>query len=188
MASSKEWWGPRIWKILHSLAELSDRADCMFLWKGVLRHTADILPCEACRAHFHQRVPTFHASVSLTREVVRDRIRDFLWSAHQDVNGRTAKAGIAKETLVAEYGVREDYSRDDIIRLIGTLVDEIVSRFVAENVLDRFRANIPILWKREILALVHSLQLPEPTAGPRPGPGSGLGSGRRGRTRTGRRM
>jgi len=179
--ATKEWWGPRIWKILHSLAELSDRVDCMFLWKGVLRHTADILPCEACRTHFHQRVPMFHASVSFTREVVRERIREFLWSAHQDVNGRNAKPGIPKESLEAEYGVREGYTREDSIRMIGALVDEIVSRFVAENVLDRFRANIPILWKRDILTLLHSLQLPVPTSGP-------VSGGRRGRTRTGRRV
>jgi hypothetical protein len=176
--SSKEWWGPRIWRILHSLAEVSDRIDCVFLWKNVLKLTADVLPCEACRLHFHQRIPLYHASVSLTHDQVRDRIRDFLWSAHQNVNGLHAKVGIVQEKLVDEYGVHEGYTRNDILQKIISLVDEIVSRFTADNVLDRFHANIPILWKREIMSLIHVLNVPFMTPP----------SGRRGRARPGRRM
>jgi hypothetical protein len=181
MTSSKEWWGPRIWRILHSLAELSDRSDCMFLWKGVLRHTADILPCELCRTHFHARIPSYHASIALQRDLVRERIRDFLWSSHQSVNEQHAKTGIPREKLVDEYGVREGYTRNDITQLVISLVDEIVGRFSSDNVLDRFRANIPILWRREIMSLIHTLTVPEVQ-------GATSSSGRRGRARPGRRM
>jgi hypothetical protein len=168
-SSTKEWWGPRIWNILHSLAELSNRRDCMFLWKHILRRTADILPCEACRNHFHQRIPLFRTSTFLSSEEVRERIREFLWSAHQDVNGRLGKEGIPKETLAAVY------TQDSIHHRIMSGVDELVQRFSSDNVLDRFHANMPILWKRDIQTLLHLFTTPEPPL-------------HRGSTRTGRRM
>ena len=181
-SSSKEWWGPRIWKILHSLAELSDRSDCTFRWKHVLRLTADVLPCEACRTHFQQRIPLYHASATLPRDTVRERIREFLWSAHQAVNGTHAKTGIQLADVAPAYGVKEGLNREQILQMAVSLVEEVVARFAADNVLDRFRSNIPIQWKREVMMLIHTLSMPEPSATPTPPL-----VGRRG-ARTGRRM
>lgn len=179
---TKEWWGPRIWKILHSLAEVSDRSDCMFRWKHVLRLTAEVMPCEACRIHFQQRIPLYHASATLPRETVRERIREFLWSAHQDVNGAHAKTGLQLADVAPTYGVREGATREQILQMVVSLVEEVVARFTADHVLDRFHANIPIQWKRDIMLLIHGLSLPDATPPPPPF------SVRRWGTRPGRRM
>ena len=122
----------------------------------------------------------FHTSSTLVGSDVRNRIREFLWASHQDVNGQHTKPGIKLEELATMYGVREGYDRNNISQTILSIVDEVVLRFTSDNVMDRFHANIPIQWKREIHSLVHHLSLPDISPVPP------VHSLRRGRARPGR--
>ena len=48
---SPQYWGPRLWRIFHDLAEISDRRDIGMLWPNILKSTAATMPCIKCRHH-----------------------------------------------------------------------------------------------------------------------------------------
>lgn len=93
---SKYVWGPRVWRLLHLLAEISDRRDVCFLWKNVLRSTASVLPCEKCRRHFNEFLNThsvlsFSNILHITGNDVRTAIVNTLFDFHNAVNIRLGK-------------------------------------------------------------------------------------------------
>jgi hypothetical protein len=161
-AADKHWWGPRIWRILHSLAEVSDRAGCGPAWRGVLRATVEVLPCEICRRHFAA------AAAGIALPVLgdcRERIRHGLWVAH-------GGGGVfTEEQLAAEYGC--DGNRDAVLNRVMGLVDEVGTAFRAEAVLGRFRAGALPDWERAVRGLVVLLRAPPVAAGTGPRVGGG---------------
>ena len=96
---AREWWGPRFWKILHTLAEQSgnqtnpllsnDEADA---WTTLLKYQADVMPCALCRQHFlawvNKHRPNLRQIVGSER---REWLRDWLWSCHCQVNDQNEK-------------------------------------------------------------------------------------------------
>jgi len=157
-ANDKHWWGPRIWRVLHGLAEVSDRPGCGPAWRQLLRATVELLPCEVCRRHFAA------ASAAIALPVLGDcrgRVRHGLWAAHAATGGTLPEDG-----LTAEYGAGGD--REAVFATVSGLVSEIGTAFRAENVLGRFRAGALPDWERAVGALVVLLRLPPPAAsGPR---------------------
>lgn len=94
--SDRRWWGPRIWRLLHSLAEISDRHDCGPLWRIVVHATAEVLPCAVCRKHFQDAIRRMHFPANQSMQA---RMRHSLWAAHAAVGGTLPEEGLA-----AEYG------------------------------------------------------------------------------------
>ena len=97
---SREAWGPRFWKVLHTLTELSgnqtnqissnDEADT---WIILLKTQAFVMPCALCKQHFlewlHARRPeTLKTLVGPAR---RDWLRSWLWGCHDRVNTMNQK-------------------------------------------------------------------------------------------------
>ena len=92
----RRWWGPRIWRMLHSLAEISDRSDCGPLWRAVVHATAEVLPCALCKKHFQEAIRRMQFPIGQSMQA---RMRHSLWFAHAAVGGT-----LPEEGLVAEYG------------------------------------------------------------------------------------
>ena len=94
--ASRAYWGPRLWTIFHSLAEISDRRDMAMLWNNLMRLTAVSMPCETCRlhlaaymrAHAFVRFPKIHL---VTGEMVKARAVAELFVLHNAVNTRLEK-------------------------------------------------------------------------------------------------
>jgi hypothetical protein len=92
---SREAWGPRFWKILHTLTELcgnqtnqissNDEADT---WIILLKIQAFVMPCALCRQHLlewlHAKRPEMLRT--LVGQARRDWLREWLWGCHDRVN------------------------------------------------------------------------------------------------------
>lgn len=94
-AADKEFWGPRVWLLLHRMADASNRRDVLLLWNSVLKATNAVIPCELCRKHMSDYWLQHPLLVKkwnlLTGEQVRQRIREALSKFHNSVNGRLGK-------------------------------------------------------------------------------------------------
>lgn len=124
--ASPEVWGARLWRILHGLADLSDRRDVYPLWNTFLRWTAQVLPCQKCQQHMQDywSRTTFmpkgwnQLSGPQTREEIRRRLHAF----HNAVNRRLGKAEWPALGPVAT-GERQALLRD-VNRLFDELREE----------------------------------------------------------------
>jgi len=109
---TREAWGPRFWKILHTLAEQSgfqntviqnnDEADA---WILLLKLQAFVMPCSLCRKHFQEwyishRVDGLRGILGENR---RKWIREWLWSCHKRVNDLTQKESPELKNLPELY-------------------------------------------------------------------------------------
>ncbi len=93
--TNKTEWGPVVWRLLHAIADISSRKDIYLLWSAVLRHTAHVLPCDACRIHMKEYLQT-HSFVpktwiTQTGKQNRDQIRVWIHTFHNSVNARLGK-------------------------------------------------------------------------------------------------
>ena len=124
---SKDVWGPKVWRILHNMAWLSDRADVFFIWKLMLKSLADVMPCATCRQHLSQYLNT--NSLFMVKNIhmlkgsdVKTRMVQALWSLHNDVNLRTGKGSYTLEELNMMY---LNIPRNQILNETYTLLTEI---------------------------------------------------------------
>lgn len=149
-AANKAWWGPRIWRVLHLLAELTVERTVMSDlgpgWRAVLRTTTLMLPCDVCREHFGTTVRGWR---------IPSGVRQGLWAAHAATGGSLTEAELA-----TVYGIGIDGSRLDEVT---ALVREIGREFRRANVLDRFRVGYLSEWERAVSGLVEVLRAPPPS-------------------------
>ncbi len=98
MAFAPQTWGPRVWRLLHILADLSDRTDIYPLWNSFMRLTAVTLPCQKCQKHMadywtrHTFMPK--GWNRLTAAQVRQEIRGKLHAFHNAVNDHLGKPDV----------------------------------------------------------------------------------------------
>ena len=154
MEATKQWWGPRIWRILHCMAEFSDRSECGGPWRAVLRATVDVLPCDLCRSHLRAAIGSISLMTPRPAETMRSLLRHFLWTLHQG----SATVGISEESLTGLYGG----DRATVLQSVRQGVKEIEDTFRRAHVLDRFHEGALRPWTLAIQHLVHVLWLPEP--------------------------
>lgn len=125
-AVNRSIWGPKLWRMYHLVAELSDRTDVILLWKSLLRHSSEILPCELCRRHLASYLIAHANFTSRTipkkGDGIRIYIRSFLLAFHNDVNRRLEKAEITEETLAELYGIR---SREETLAEVRSIYNEL---------------------------------------------------------------
>lgn len=155
--SNKKWWGPRIWRILHSLAEVSDRADCGPAWRVALTSTAEMLPCAVCRSHFHSHIRTISLPVG---RVPQDSLRHLFWKAHTSTGGT-----LPESELPVVYGCSGN--RTEVLHISTSLIEEVFTGLRDGGVYDRFTMGRLITWHRAMNTLTGLLQTPLPPA-PRP--------------------
>ena len=140
----KSWWGPRIWRVLHMLAEIgAERTDTGAGWRAVIRTTMAMLPCAVCREHF---------GVAARGWSVPSGVRHGLWAAHAAVGGVLSEAELA--------GVYGNGGCD----AAAAIVSEVGREFRRVNVLDRFRVGYLAEWECAVGGLIRLLRLPPTTS------------------------
>ena len=157
---NKVYWGPRLWRMFHLIAEVSDRNDLYLLWPAFLRLTAAVMPCAACRQHLAAYLRThsimrFKAKSPITGPLVKIRIRNDLLALHNDVNTRLGKPAFSEADLTL-YEVSETNSRAARLAEISALNEEIRAAWAPLHHL-RAEAGAYNDWKRNyqmIFALV----------------------------------
>jgi Erv1 / Alr family len=124
---SKDSWGPKLWRVLHNLAWLSDRTDVAFLWKKLLKSLTEVMPCPICRNHLSEfisnRVIFPMKTIHLTKgPEIKERIVYNIWFLHNKVNEQNGKLEFPIELLNALY---VDKTRSEILSETGRLIREI---------------------------------------------------------------
>ena len=111
MPSNKEW-GPLFWTLLHGLAErlgnqvletmAADEAREIVL---LLRGVETVMPCEKCRAHYHDyRIKNPFDAFSVRRgSFLRQSVREWLYALHETVNQRNQLPSFPLEELTPTY-------------------------------------------------------------------------------------
>jgi hypothetical protein len=155
MEATKQWWGPRIWRILHCMAEFSDRSDCGLSWRAVLRLTVDVLPCELCRSHLRAAMGSISLTSPRPAGDMRTLLRHFLWTLHQG----SATVGISEESLAELYGG----DRATVLQAVREGASEVEKAFLRVHALNRFHEGALRPWLHAVHHLVHVLLLPEPS-------------------------
>lgn len=109
---AREAWGPRFWKILHTLAErVGQQRDAISVndevevWINLLKAQAHVMPCATCKQHFLEWHLTHR--VDKLRELSGDErriwIRGWLWGCHNKVNESNKKSSPRLESLPELY-------------------------------------------------------------------------------------
>lgn len=104
---SNAYWGPRLWRIFHILAEYSDRRDVSPLWLNLLRATAQTMPCSKCRIHLAEYLRThtmFRFTPIMQIKDIHTNIRRDLHTLHNFVNARNDAPKFDFAQLSLTYG------------------------------------------------------------------------------------
>ena len=103
-------WGPILWTILHGLAERSGKAplpiDEVREWQKFIPLTADMMPCDKCRAHFKGFLsvnPITQIGTSPYAHV-KQWTRSFFFTLHNEVNVENGKSPFEYNQLEVVYG------------------------------------------------------------------------------------
>jgi hypothetical protein len=103
-------WGPILWKILHGLAEKYGKTklynDEINMWKKLFPFTADIIPCDICRAHFKEYLLANPVTsfFSLPSTEAATSIQRWFWQLHNEINIENSKPTFPFQDLAATYG------------------------------------------------------------------------------------
>lgn len=105
-------WGPRFWRILHTLAETSGNQSQLILrndeadaWILLLKLQQFVMPCALCKEHYKQwrashRTEHLRTLNGLER---KEFLRAWLWGCHNRVNAMNEKPQIDLESLPDLY-------------------------------------------------------------------------------------
>ncbi len=106
---SPYYWGPRVWKILHLLAEFPVQTINEGCWKHIIHRTSYVMPCEVCREHMKEYFQTHK---------VTSNIREELWDLHNNVNERNMKPKMSYEDLSVYTNVAPRERIEEVNRLM----------------------------------------------------------------------
>ena len=137
---SKYFWGPKLWRSFHLLAEISDRNDISLIWKNWINLTAEVMPCEKCRTHLKEylrthRIIRVYNPLKITPAQVRDHMRKELFDLHNTVNRNTGKPIFSQKDYDALY---KNKKRDAILSEVHSLIQEVEHEWLK---LDHIRLN-----------------------------------------------
>ncbi len=122
---SKYYWGPRLWRMFHTLADISNRRDIGQIWTMFLNASAAVLPCAQCKQHFQTYLQThimipIKNPLQITGALMRQQIRKSLHAFHNDVNKRLGKPHFKFENA-------KQMPRPEALQSIQTLLSEIIA-------------------------------------------------------------
>ena len=109
---NREAWGPRFWKILHTLAEGSGRQSHIItsndeanMWILLLKTQANVMPCDLCKKHYVEWYVKNRPDnlVNIKGEERRIWIRRWLWGCHNQVNVANGKDSPQLELMPFMY-------------------------------------------------------------------------------------
>ena len=124
---SKDSWGPKVWKVLHNLAWISDRKDVAYIWRKLLKTLSDVMPCPLCRAHLaeylqHNTIVPIKNVHLMSGTEIRDRVVYNIWRLHNKVNERNGKLEFSRELMNDLYA---DKTRSELISESGHIIRDI---------------------------------------------------------------
>lgn len=109
----REWFGPRFWRVLHTLAEKSGSItnptlalDEQYAWIGLLTILPGCMPCMQCRQHYveyFKRESSFRSIRSKSGDDRRKILREWLWNLHNKVNESNGKPEYTIEECISTY-------------------------------------------------------------------------------------
>jgi hypothetical protein len=111
---SNTYWGPRLWRIFHILAEYSDRRDVSPLWLNVLRITSQTMPCTKCRTHLTEYLrchTLFRFSPLMQIKDIQTNIRRDLFTLHNFVNQRNGAPKFEFVNVTPTHGTKPRQER-----------------------------------------------------------------------------
>jgi hypothetical protein len=157
-AYSKLYWGPRVWRLFHCLAEISDRRDVLGLWRATFASTAEAMPCAQCRLHFAQHIylhsPTYvKRTIMMTGPQVKMKMRDEIWKLHNVVNQTTGKDPVPV-TILDEYGTK---TRQELLLEAQNLSHEIIAAWTP-LIYSAVKPAAFLEWKRALTLLMTVLR------------------------------
>jgi hypothetical protein len=109
---TREFWGPRFWKVLHTMAECigrqptliqsNDEADA---WMFLIKAQPFVMPCALCKQHFLEfiKIKPFGNLRTIQGESRRAWVTKWLWECHRRVNEMNQKSTPHLEDLAILY-------------------------------------------------------------------------------------
>jgi hypothetical protein len=151
--TQKLYWGPRLWNLLHCLAEISDRRDMVMLWNQLMRLTAAVMPCEQCRIHLSNYMRThvfvrFQKIHLVTGEMVKTRAVTELFNLHNEVNARLEKPAFTNDDMSVYKK-----SRPELLSTINQAYDEIKMAWTP-LVHSRINGSVFTDWKKHLNMMI----------------------------------
>ena len=122
---SKEFWGPSIWYVFHTLAEKL-KPDCDDEVQTILYHfkqVCDNLPCPSCTAH---AIETLH-NAKLDKIKTRNNLKLFFSEFHNMVNKRLNKPTFSMDEC------DKLYSRANTIKIVNNFIAVMKSNQIASE-------------------------------------------------------
>ena len=98
-------WGPQLWFILHTLAELSATTSTFARWTRLLELLKSGLRCPECQGHFNAWVDAHPFPAAGTRDQRVAAARQWVLALHNTVNERRGVPVWEEAAVVATYGV-----------------------------------------------------------------------------------
>lgn len=109
---TREAWGPRFWKVLHTLAETTGNQTQLILsndeadaWILLIKLQQFVMPCLLCKEHYKQwrmnhRVDHLRKLGGTER---KEFLREWLWKCHNRVNALSGKDEFPLEDIPTFY-------------------------------------------------------------------------------------
>ena len=110
---SKQYWGPRFWTLLHTLAECSGSqvntilaSDEAESWIMLLKSQQFVMPCPICKKHYGDWMRTHN--VDRIRQIQtayrKEWLQTWLWELHEHVKmSNTIISEFTKEMILERY-------------------------------------------------------------------------------------
>jgi len=155
MSVQNSFWGPPLWRTLHTLAEKLGRqttpmieADENRYWIQLLKSVSGAMPCALCRNHYEawRKSNPLELFQPLRRVALRDAARKWLWSLHETVNKDRGVTGPMLEQMEEMYARRtaSDVKKD--LDLITTMSKQaMIQRLITGEQYRTFREKMGLL-------------------------------------------
>ncbi len=107
-----KFWGPGLWKAIHSMAATANTRETRMHFKNMMTHMAYILPCDVCRNHLSQNMNKIPIE-----KYMKSSESLFLWTflLHDAVNDSQGKKGSDRPSFHEIYNTyfRKNPSKND---------------------------------------------------------------------------
>lgn len=128
-------WGPTLWRILHTLAEFSDRYDIVIYWSEIINDIMrSALPCPECRGHYVAWVSSHPLILmdGITTANLRSTVRLWLLDLHNQVNTTksTPTPTWTETQLTPTYGGDRTSRIGEVYGLLDSIAEYFPQRFI----------------------------------------------------------
>lgn len=117
-------WGPPLWRILHSLAEV---AETNTAWAALLNALRTALPCPDCSSHYNAWIDSHTVGSGVS-------IKAWLLALHNDVNRRKGVAEWTPEMLTAATGRVRRMDLEAQLRRIRNKVGDVACQILTSMI------------------------------------------------------